>query len=94
MKGKTLNRRTIIKFTVVIYIFSSLLVLGFIGERNYRKSLLNYGFQKGNEYFLHNIYTQVKQNPCREIVLEKDNENIVLIESNCEQINDNKQRNL
>lgn len=83
MKVRIFNKKTIIRFTITTYIISSILALGFIGEKNYRSNLIKYGYTVGSEKTIENIVGQIERDPCGEISLHVQNEIINLVESTC-----------
>ncbi|MCA9380050.1 hypothetical protein KC675_02615 [Candidatus Dojkabacteria bacterium] len=83
MKIRILSKKTIIRFTITTYIFSSILALGFIGERNYRSNLIKYGYDLGGEKTIENIVEQIEGNPCGEILIQTQQQSFSLIDAKC-----------
>ncbi|HRN71114.1 MAG TPA: hypothetical protein PLS49_08100, partial [Candidatus Woesebacteria bacterium] len=83
MKERIFSKKTIFRFIIATYIFSSLLALGFIGERNYSSNLIKYGYDLGGEKIIENIVEQIEGNPCGEIRIQAQQKTISLFDSNC-----------
>ncbi|HRN86279.1 MAG TPA: hypothetical protein PK863_03055 [Candidatus Dojkabacteria bacterium] len=83
MKERIFSKKTIFRFIIATYIFSSFLALGVIGERNYRSNLIKYGYELGSEKTIENIVGQIESDPCGEILIFQRDKNFSLTPSQC-----------
>jgi len=76
-------RKYLIKTFVAVYV---VVTLGFFLlqlESNYRKNLVNYGIDYGENRFVTQIIEALGKKPCDIIQLEKDEQVIELVSKNC-----------
>jgi hypothetical protein len=61
----------------------SLGALLFVGERNYRSTLVSYGYKQGGDAMVKEIIKELYENPCTEIKLQIEGSVINLVETKC-----------
>lgn len=55
----------------------------FVGERNYRLTLVSYGYKQGGDAMVNEIIKKLYENPCSEITIENEGSVVYLVETKC-----------